>query len=130
MNDTITVSGVVATDPRHLVTNEGLSVTSFRLITSSNADQVDARADPRTSSNWYTVTAYRQLASNVAGCVSRGDPILVSGRLRVREWSEDDAEPGCIGVCAEIEADALGHDLGWGSAAFVRTVDVSSAAAA
>ncbi|MFJ8893530.1 single-stranded DNA-binding protein [Leifsonia sp. NPDC102414] len=129
MNDIITVSGVVATDPRHLVTDEGLSVTSFRLVTSSIADQGDARARPRTSSNWYTVTAYRQLASNVAGCVSRGDPLLVSGRLRVREWSDDEEEGDC-GVCAEIEADALGHDLGWGSAAFVRTVDVSSATAA
>jgi single-strand DNA-binding protein len=31
MTDTITLSGLVATTPRHLVTSEGLPITSFRL---------------------------------------------------------------------------------------------------
>ena len=31
MTDTITLTGLVATTPRHLVTSEGLPITSFRL---------------------------------------------------------------------------------------------------
>ncbi len=121
MNDTITVTGVVATDPRHIVTTEGLSVTSFRLITTNTVYDVDADAWQNTRCNWFTVSAYRQLASNVAGCVSRGDPVLVTGRLTVREWSDGD-DPSSRGITAEIEADAIGHDLAWGSATFARTV--------
>lgn len=121
MNDNITIRGIVATDPRHILTEEGLSVTSFRIITTSTEYDADADAWRRTHSNWFTVTADRQLASNVAGCVSRGDPLLVSGRLRVCEWSTDDGR--CeAGVTAEIEADAIGHDLAWGCASFSRTV--------
>ncbi|QIZ98610.1 single-stranded DNA-binding protein [Leifsonia sp. PS1209] len=134
MNDTITVTGVVATDPRHIVTTEGLSVTSFRLISTNTVYDVDADAWQNTRCNWFTVSAYRQLASNVAGCVSRGDPVLVTGRLTVREWSDGD-DTSSRGITAEIEADAIGHDLAWGSATFARTVqgvravDVPSATA-
>lgn len=31
MSDTITLTGLVATTPKHLMTGEGLSITSFRL---------------------------------------------------------------------------------------------------
>ena len=31
MPDAITLTGLVATNPRHLVTSEGLPITSFRL---------------------------------------------------------------------------------------------------
>ena len=31
MTDTLTLTGLVATTPRHLVTSEGLPITSFRL---------------------------------------------------------------------------------------------------
>jgi single-strand DNA-binding protein len=34
MKDTISLNGVVATAPKHLVTAEGLLVTSFRLASS------------------------------------------------------------------------------------------------
>lgn len=126
MNGTITVTGVVATDPRHIVTTEGLSVTSFRLITSNTVYDVDADAWQNTHGNWFTISAYRQLATNVAGCVRRGDPLLVTGRLTVREWPDGD-DPSSRGIAAEIEADAIGHDLAWGSATFARTVQGASA---
>ena len=31
MSDLITLTGLVATPPKHIVTNEGLQITSFRL---------------------------------------------------------------------------------------------------
>jgi single-strand DNA-binding protein len=31
MSDTITLTGLVATPPKHIVTSEGLQITSFRL---------------------------------------------------------------------------------------------------
>lgn len=34
MSDTVTVIGLVATNPRHILTSEGLSITSFRLASS------------------------------------------------------------------------------------------------
>jgi single-strand DNA-binding protein len=122
MSDTITITGLIATTPRHVVTSEGLPITSFRLASSqrrfdkATATWVDA------STNWYTVTAFRQLAINAVPSLSKGDRIVVSGRLRVRDWQTDDR----TGTNVEIEAETLGHDLFWGTAVFTRLVALGS----
>jgi single-strand DNA-binding protein len=118
MSESITVSGLVATTPRHLVTQDGLPITSFRLASSQRRfDRAQNRwIDGDT--NWFTVTAFRQLAINVAGSVSKGERILVGGKLRVRDWDNGER----AGTSVEIEAEALGHDLTWGSSVFTRTV--------
>jgi single-strand DNA-binding protein len=123
MSDTITVTGLVATTPRHLVTGEGLPITSFRLAsTQRRFDRKENRwVDGDT--NWFTVTSFRQLANNIVGSVSKGQRVVVTGRLRVREWQTDDKR----GTNVEIDADAIGHDLSWGTAAFVRSVASSIA---
>ncbi|PYY34516.1 single-stranded DNA-binding protein [Curtobacterium sp. MCJR17_055] len=116
MNDTITVCGIIATEPRHLVTETGVAITSMRLASPSR------RWDRRTSSwvngptNWYTVTAFRSLAANVHKSVKKGDRIVVTGRVRIRNWERD----GRGGTSVEIDADALGHDLAWGISNWIR----------
>jgi single-strand DNA-binding protein len=68
--------------------------------------------------NWYTVTAFRQLAINMAGSISKGERIIVTGKLRVRDWDNGER----AGTSVEIEAESVGHDLTWGTAQFTRTV--------
>ena len=67
--------------------------------------------------NWFTITAFRQLALNVASSVSKGDRIIVSGKLRVRDWDNGER----TGTSVEIEAETMGHDLVWGTTTFART---------
>jgi single-strand DNA-binding protein len=119
--ESITVAGLVATTPRHLVTQDGLPITSFRLAASSRRyDRQQAKwVDGET--NWYTVTSFRQLAINSSTSINKGERILVSGRLHVRDWDNGER----AGTSVEIEADHIGHDLMWGSAAFTRTVLVA-----
>jgi len=118
MSDTVTLAGLVATTPRHLVTTEGLSITSFRLA--SNQRRFDRSKEKWIDgdTNWYTVTAFRQLAMNAAGSIAKGDRVLIAGRLKIREWESGERS----GTSVEIEADSLGHDLFWGTAAFTRTI--------
>lgn len=122
MTDTITVSGLVATVPRHIVTGEGLPITSFRLAsTQRRFDRSNQRwIDGET--NWYTITSFRQLAMNSASSIAKGDRVVLSGRLKIREWENADRS----GTNIEIEADSLGHDLMWGTAQFSRTIATSS----
>jgi single-strand DNA-binding protein len=125
MSDSLAVHGFVATRPRHLVTEDGLPITSFRLVTTRRRFNRQTSAWESVDTNWYTVSAFRQLARNVASCVTKGDPVIVSGRLSVREWEGERS-----GVTVEIEADAVGHDLGWGNSSFSRTVERGSAGTA
>ena len=114
MSSTTTVAGLVATTPRHLVTQDGLPITSFRL-----AESVE-RADGSSTTNWFTITAFRQLAINIAGSVSKGDRVLATGLLQVRDWDNGER----AGTSVEIEATNVGHDLEWGSSTFTRNVVV------
>lgn len=122
MSDTITLTGLVATDPRHIVTSEGLPITTFRLAsTQRRFDRSQERwVDGET--NWYTITAFRQLAMNSAGSVKKGERVLVTGRLRIREWQSGERN----GMNIDVEADALGHDLTWGSTSFTRSIGSSA----
>jgi single-strand DNA-binding protein len=124
MSEIVTVAGLVATTPRHLVTQDGLPITSFRLAASHRKFDRTTNKWIDGETNWFTVTAFRQLAINVAGSVSKGERILVTGKLRVRDWDNGER----VGTSVEIEADSVGHDLCWGNSAFTRTVLVREAA--
>ncbi|MDF1478591.1 single-stranded DNA-binding protein [Leifsonia sp. H3M29-4] len=125
MSDTITLTGIVATEPRHLVTKEGLPITSFRL---ASAQRRFDRAQERwidADTNWYTITTFRQLAINAAGSLLKGERVIVTGRLRIREWESGER----TGVNVDIEADAIGHDLLWGTSKFTRSIASTAKAA-
>ena len=118
MSESFTVSGLVATTPRHLVTQEGLPITSFRLASSKRRFDRTKKIWVDGETNWFTINSFRQLAINCASSVSKGDRIVVSGRLKVRDWDNGERS----GTSVEIEADCLGHDLVWGTTEFSRTV--------
>lgn len=117
MSDTITVTGLVATTPKLIVTGEGLAITNFRFASAQRRYDRGQSKWVDGETNWYTVTAFRQLATNVAGSLQKGQRIVVTGRLRVRDWTHDDKK----GTNVEIDAEAIGHDLSWGTAAFTRS---------
>src|SRR5262249_60434355 len=68
--------------------------------------------------SFVTVLCWRALADNVAMCLRKGEPVLVRGRLRVREYEGKD---GSRGTETEIDASSVGHDLSRGVAHFSRT---------
>lgn len=71
---------------------------------------------------WFTVKAWRGAARNVAESLRKGDPVLVHGRLSTDEWSTADGEPRTSLV---LDAIAIGPDLAFGTARYMRTVHSS-----
>ena len=116
VSDIITVTGIVGTEPRAVTTAEGLAITSFRLASTQRRFDKGQEKWVDGETNWYSITTFRQLATNAAMSVKKGERILVTGRLRIREWESG----GKSGTNIEIEAESLGHDLSWGTAAFSR----------
>ncbi|WP_326808528.1 MULTISPECIES: single-stranded DNA-binding protein [unclassified Streptomyces] len=117
MNETeVTVSGNVATQVDHWTSPSGVPVARFRLA--STVRRFDKRkgswSDAFTS--FYTVWAWRSLATNVASSVARGEPVIVRGQLRIME----DEREGRRYLNADLLASTVGHDLSRGTAAFVR----------
>ncbi|MDR6866061.1 single-strand DNA-binding protein [Microbacterium resistens] len=116
MTDIITLVGNIASTPESTQTHSGVEVLTFRLATNNRrfdaktGDWVDA------GTNWYTVSAYRRLAENARTSLGKGDSVIVTGRLRLREWESN----GRRGMSAEIDAESLGPDLRWGTSRFTR----------
>lgn len=117
MRETTTVTGLVITTPRHLVTQDGLPITSFRLACAHRKFDSMQNKWVDGNTNWYTITAFRTLAINMAGSVNKGERIVVMGELLVREWDNGER----AGTIVEIEAKAVGHDLNWCTSAYTRT---------
>jgi single-strand DNA-binding protein len=118
MNETVvTMCGNLVTDVRSTTTSGGVSFASFRLGSSSRRfdrrTQVWADADPI----FVTVNCWRALAENVAGSLARGEPVIVTGKLRIRSFSKDN---GSHREVLEVEAASVGHDLSRGTSAFHR----------
>lgn len=114
----IHIAGLVATTPRHLVTQDGLPITSFRLAASQRRYDKNQNKWIDGETNWYTVTSFRQLAVNASQSIAKGDRISVAGRVRVRDWDNGDR----AGTSIEVEANHLGHDLAWGTSVYTRSV--------
>lgn len=117
MSEQITIRGLVATSPRSIETESGLAVTTFRLAAPNRRFDAESSSWVSDQTNWYTVSTFRRLAQNAAQSISKGDRILVHGRLKVRDWDNGERS----GTSVEIDADSLGPDLVFGIANFERT---------
>ncbi|MFE0422616.1 single-stranded DNA-binding protein [Streptomyces sp. NPDC058953] len=126
---TVTLVGNAATAVEYRETANG-PVARFRMaVTPRRWDRQNATwSDGPTS--FYTIFAWRGLATNVSGSVSVGDPVLVHGRLRVREaepagqerdgGGRDGRDGGGRRTYVDVDAISVGHDLGRGTSAFRR----------
>jgi single-strand DNA-binding protein len=124
MTEVLTVVGRVATDPVRGQTRGGIAVTNFRLASTHR------RLDPVTQTwvdgetNWFSIAAFRQLGEHAKASLRCGDSVIVTGRLKIRNWESN----GKNGTSVDIEADAIGHDLRWGTTAYLRTPRTSTVA--
>lgn len=118
MNDAmITVIGFVAQDPHFQVLDSGASLMSMRIGSTPRRYDRDMGQWRDDDPMFLTVTCWRALADNLQGCeLKRGDPVIVTGKLRIREFTKD----GQRRLNVQIEATTVGHDLSRGVARFQR----------
>ncbi|MHA7219697.1 single-stranded DNA-binding protein [Arthrobacter sp. MDT1-48-3] len=118
MTDIITVRGYVATDVRLTLAQSGLPIAGFRMCSTERRFDKETNAWVDGHTNWYSVSMFRQLATNAGASIRKGDRVIVTGRLKIRPWINAE---GRTGTSVEIDADTAGHDLMWGTANFRRT---------
>ncbi|GAB2835593.1 single-stranded DNA-binding protein [Actinocorallia aurea] len=118
-----TVVGWVAKRPLLTLTRSGIPFLSLRVgVTPARYDRATGRwvnGEP----TFFGVTCWRGLAENVhASDLVPGTPVIVQGRLRVREYERE----GEHRLSVILEALALGHDLNRGTAHFQRVLRTPS----
>ncbi|GAA3441274.1 single-stranded DNA-binding protein [Planomonospora venezuelensis] len=115
MNDIyVTLTGNVAAPPRQHTFSDGSRVTSLRVATTSRHFDRENQQWRNGETTYFGVRCFRGLADNVAQSVHVGQPVVVQGRLRIREFAHE----GERRFMAEVEASSVGHDLRWGVGSF------------
>jgi single-strand DNA-binding protein len=115
MDTIVSMTGRLGTDVERKTSRHGTDYIKFRLGTTRRIQRDGEWVDGDTT--WVSVRCYRQLAVNANFSLQKGDPIVVVGRLRVETWVTD------AGVQREntvLDADAIGHDLTWGTSRYRR----------
>lgn len=105
---TITLIGRLTDDPELKFTSGGAAVANFTVA------QNDRKFDKNTNewkdgeTNFYRCAAWRQLAENVAESLQKGQAVIVTGKLRIRNYERQD---GSKGTSVEIDVDEVGPSL-------------------
>lgn len=114
----IDLAGFVASEPAFKRLENGTSTAKLRVAYTERRfnRETGEWADGPTS--FVSVLCWRTLADNVAISLRKGEPVLVRGRLRVREYQ---GKEGSSRIAVEVDASSIGHDLSRGVAHFSRT---------
>ncbi|GFZ80212.1 single-stranded DNA-binding protein [Nesterenkonia alkaliphila] len=117
MSESITVRGHAGNKPEIRMTNSGTEVATFRVASTPRWRNSTTGEWASGETNWYSVAAFGAFANNVAESISKGDPVVVVGRPKIRSW---EGKEGSTGTEVEINAQTVGHDLKYGRSSFAK----------
>ena len=116
IDNNVTITGNATREPELRFTPSGQAVANFGVA-------VNRRWQNRQTQEWeeavsfFDVTAWAQLAENVAESVGKGTRVTVTGRLDQRSWETQEGEKRSK---VEIVADDVAVSLRWATAEVLR----------
>jgi len=105
------IVGNLVEDPELRFTNNGTAVANLRVAVTQRIQQDGQWRDGDTS--FFKVNVWRGQAEHLADSLSKGDRVMVTGRLRQRTWETPEGDKRSV---AEIEADEVGASLKFATA--------------
>ena len=104
----ITIVGNLVADPELRFTSSGQPVATFRVASTPRIRDAATNEWKDGDSLFLTCNVWRQAAENVAESLQRGMRVIVSGRLRQRNYETKEGEKRTV---YEVEADEVGASL-------------------
>lgn len=111
-DNTVTVVGNVTRDPELRFTPGGAAVANFGLAWNRKGQNDEEIV------SFFDITCWRSLAENVAESITKGQRVIVYGRLDQRSWENQEGERRSK---VEIVADEVAPSLVWATAEITRT---------
>jgi single-strand DNA-binding protein len=110
------IVGNLVEDPEVSFTNNGIAVANLRVAVTQRIQQDREWRDGDTS--FLRVNVWRGQAEHLADSLSKGDRVVVTGRLRQRTWETPEGDKRSV---TELEAEEVGASLKWATAKVERT---------
>lgn len=121
----ITFIGNLTDDPELRFTQGGTPVASLRVASNRRWTGNDGQQQEETT--YLNVNCWRDLAENVGESLSKGDRVVVIGRVKVRSYENKEGQTVWT---TEIEADEIAPSLRWAQAKIERNSGGTSNAGA
>lgn len=108
-----TFVGTIGRDPELRYTAGGRAVTNFSIACSRRFQKDNEWQEVTT---WFNVTCWADLAEHVAQSLAKGNRVIVTGRIEIREYEKDGAKRTSV----DIVADEIGPSLRWANCSVER----------
>ena len=109
----ITVIGNLTDDPELKFTPSGAAVANFTVASTPRTFDRQTNEWKDGDALFLRCAAWRQLAENVAESLQKGQRVIVTGSLRIRNFERQD---GSKGTSVEINVEEVGPSLKWATA--------------
>ncbi|HEY7822024.1 MAG TPA: single-stranded DNA-binding protein [Acidimicrobiia bacterium] len=123
MSAPITLTGRLGADPELRFGASGIAVLKARIVTSGRKYDKESGKWSDVDTTWWSVSAFRELAENVAESLSKGDEVIVVGKVKQRDYETSEGEKRSV---TEVTADHIGPSLRRASATVKRVNRTSS----
>ncbi|HUQ00415.1 MAG TPA: single-stranded DNA-binding protein [Aeromicrobium sp.] len=120
----ITVIGNLTDDPELKFTPSGAAVANFTVASTPRTFDRQTNEWKDGDALFLRCAAWRQLAENVAESLQKGQRVIVTGALRVRQYERQD---GSKGTSVEMNVDEVGPSLKFATAKVTKATRSGSA---
>lgn len=104
MNNQLVIHGRIGKEPELRYTNNQMAVLELSVV------DTYGKKGQNEKSTWHNVIIFGQLAENTSRTLSKGDMILVVGRIEQDEYTKKD---GTKGKSVKVIADEIGASVRW-----------------
>lgn len=116
MSNNVTVVGNLTREPELRYTPSGAAVVKFGLAVNRSYNNRNGEKVEQT--DFFDVTAWRELGENIAESLTVGTRVIVTGRLQQDRWENDGGEKRSK---IFLVADEVGPSLRWATAQVTKT---------
>lgn len=119
----VTVVGNIVADPELRLTNNGAAVANFRVASTPRRFNGQTGQWEDGESLFLTCNVWKQVAQNVAESLTKGMRVIVTGRLKQRNFQTREGENRSV---IELDVDEVGPSLRYATAQVMRNPQQSS----
>jgi single-strand DNA-binding protein len=116
MSNSVTLVGNLVEDPELRFTASGVAMARIRIAVSRRYQDRDGNWQEE--SGFFGGTVWRDYAENVAESLTKGTRVMITGRLKQRNWETNEGEKRSV---VEVDIQEIGPSLRWATANVTRT---------
>lgn len=112
----ITIIGNLTADPELRFTPSGQAVANFTVASTARFFDKQKNEWAEGDTTFIRCSVWREMAENVAESLAKGQRVVVTGTLKVRQYETDKGK----GTSVECDVEEVGPSLKWASAKITR----------